>query len=231
MAMPVIIDTADIKTFTSEAASFIAKSMRDAIASRGRAFLGLSGGSTPGPVYRALGQTPDIDWPKVWIFLVDDRYIRKDSPHSNQFLIRSTLLQQAPVPESQILFPNTALSIEECLAEYDAVLRSAFDHYVPDLLILGMGPDGHIASLFPPLREDGLSNHIVIHTTTDQFDIPDRITLTFPALQRSREALFLLKGTAKKKLWEQMVGSPDDALRWPAKAVIDAMPTTVIVVP
>lgn len=217
------------KTFVPDAVSFIADRIKAAIGKHGRAMIGLSGGSTPGPVYAALGAMKDIDWSKVWIFLADDRFIRKDSPHSNQFLVRSTLLHDATIPESQILFPDTSLPLKECIAEYDAVMRSAFAHHTPDLLILGMGPDGHTASLFPPLSDEAFADRTVIHTRTDQFDIPQRISLTLPALRKAREALFLLKGKTKKDLWERMVKSSEDERHWPAKAVINAMPTTAII--
>lgn len=217
--------------FTMQGACFIAQRIRSAIVEDGRCLIGLSGGSTPGPVYTALGNTSDIDWSKVWIFPVDDRYVRKDSPHSNQFLVRSTLLQEASIPESQILFPNTTLPLEQCVAEYDAVLTAAFARHPPDLLILGMGPDGHIASLFPPLTAAAFGSSTVIHTTTDRFAVPARISLTIPALQHGKEAMFLLRGKTKRMLWEEMLQSSEGEHRWPAKAIIGAIPTTVLIGP
>ena len=217
-----------VQEFIQHSTAFIERCILSAISSRGHAVIGLSGGSTPGPVYELVGKNASIDWSKVWIFLVDDRYVREDSPHSNQFLIRSTLLRNAPIPESQFITPDTTLPIEECRARYDAELKSLFAKGPADLVILGMGNDGHIASLFPPLSEHAFGPSLAIHTTTDIFDIHDRISVTLPVLTQARQALFLLKGKEKKDVWEQMMKSTEGIARWPAKAVMEAGHATVI---
>lgn len=222
------IDASGDQEFVAEALAAMKDAIERGIAARGRAVIGLSGGSTPGPVYEALGREK-LDWSKVWLFLVDDRAVRPDSPHSNQFLVRSTLLRHAPVPSSQLLFPNTKLPLEDCIAEYQSVLTAAFKKNAPDLLVLGMGPDGHIASLFPLLSKEAATKKLVLHTTTMQFDIPDRISLSIPMLAGASASLFLLKGEKKLALWEKMLSSDEDVSRWPAKAILKAMPSTVIV--
>lgn len=222
------IETATSEEFTLRAVAFIADVIRSSIATRNRCLLGLSGGKTPAPVYESLGKEPDIDWSKVWIFLVDDRFIRRDSPLSNQFLLRSTLLRTATIPESQILCPDTSLALPACIDEYDRVITAALGKNAPDLLVLGMGQDGHIASLFPPLSAEALGSRAVIGTTTDSFDVPKRISLTLPALQKSRGALFLLSGSEKKRVWEEMMESAEDSKRWPAKGIVSSCTSTVI---
>ncbi len=225
---PTTINAENEQDFVKGAVEIMTGIIKKSIAKNGRAFIGLSGGKTPAPIYTALGQEKDIDWSKVWIFLVDDRYIRKDSPHSNQFLVRSTLLHHAPIPESQILFPNTTLKLDECVDEFERVIIAAFAKHEPDLLVLGMGKDGHIASLFPPLTENATSRRAVIRTTTDRFDVHHRITLTIPALQKAKQALFLVTGKEKREVWQEMTESRDGVNRWPMKGIIQKMPTTVI---
>ncbi len=226
-----IIETLNDAQFTSRSASMITDIIRSSIAQNDRALIGLSGGKTPGAIYDAVGQSSDIDWSKVWLFLVDDRYIRKDSPHSNQFLLHSTWLRHAPIPESQLLFPNTTLKLEECIDEYERVILDVFRRHTPDLLVLGMGTDGHIASLFAPLPEEASSKRAVIRTTTDRFEIYHRITLTLTALAKAKQALFLLKGKDKKEIWEEMIKSTDDEKRWPGKGIMKHMGTTMVIAP
>ncbi len=224
------VDTPE--AFVADATAFIADIVREAIQKDGRCILGLSGGSTPGPVYTALGQEKGIDWSKVWIFLVDDRCVPADNPKSNQFLLRSTLLKYAPIPESQIIVPDMSLGPDEAATKYGqeviAITRAGMPAPRVHLLVLGLGEDGHIASLFPPVSENAFSMTGAIHTTTNTFDIPDRISVTLPVLTSAKQALFLLKGEKKIAVWEEMVESGEDEKRWPAKGVIEKVETTVI---
>ncbi|MEK7591128.1 MAG: 6-phosphogluconolactonase, partial [Patescibacteria group bacterium] len=146
---PSIIIAENEADFRARGASLLSAGIRKAILDRGRAIVGFSGGSTPKAIYEMLGQDPAIDWSKVWIFLVDDRFIRKDDPRSNQFLLRSTLLKHAPVPESQIIIPDTTLPYQESIALYEKHLEALLEKGPPDIVTLGLGGDGHIASLFP----------------------------------------------------------------------------------
>lgn len=229
MSAPLTLIEAENETdFLNRGTEVLASAIRSTLSKQNRCLLGLSGGKTPAPIYEALGKEKDIDWSKVWIFLVDDRYIRSDSPHSNQFLLRSTLLRNAPIPDSQLLFPQTNLEYEACVSEYDQVIGAALSKQSPDMIVLGMGNDGHIASLFPPVTDVAHGPANVIATHTEKFDIPKRISVTFPVLTKAKQALFLLQGKEKKRVWEEMMESSDDEKRWPAKAVLEKVPTTVI---
>ena len=186
--------------------------------------LGLSGGSTPKDIYTALGKEK-LPWERVRIFLVDERFVGSDDPRSNQFLLRSTLLRSAPIPEENIVFPDTSLPIAVCVDRY---AREIADLFVqpPDIVILGMGEDGHIASLFPPV--DFGKAALVLHTTTDRFDVHDRISVGVACLASARRHLFLLKGKGKGQTWNAMMESREHADRWPAKALLKEGRTTVI---
>ncbi len=210
--------------FLEQGTAMLEHTIDTAVRERGFAILGLSGGSTPKPIYEALG-TAKMDWSMVWIFLVDDRYVRADDPNSNQFLLRSTLLKHAPVPASQIIFPDTTLPLSECVNLYNQHLNDLLQKGSPDIITLGMGDDGHIASLFPPLSDEAFGPSCAIHTTTATFAVKDRISVTMPVLRKARQAVFFLKGAEKKQVWEEMMESAEGGKMWPAKT----LPTATVI--
>jgi 6-phosphogluconolactonase len=200
----------------------------DAIAKRNVAIVGLSGGSTPKAIYEALGKEKGIDWTKVWIFLVDDRYAPRDNPNSNQFLLDATLLKEAPIPNSHLVVPDTSLPLPECITLYERHLADLLKKGQPDVVTLGMGDDGHIASLFPPVSDDAFGKKLVIATTTEKFSVRQRISTTAAVLTQAKLSLFMLKGGDKKTVWDDMMKSSEGAKRWPAKIVLDATPVTIL---
>ncbi|TSC80573.1 MAG: 6-phosphogluconolactonase [Candidatus Peregrinibacteria bacterium Gr01-1014_25] len=212
--------------FTTQSAGLLAAILRRNITDHGRCTIGLSGGSTPRPVYEILGKAAGIDWSAVTVFLVDDRCVRADSPHSNQFLLRSTLLRAAPIPESQVLFPDPSLAPDDSAEEYGRVLAPIVTRGI-DAVVLGLGADGHIASLFPPVPDTAAGPALVIATHTDRFDIPQRISVTLPVLTSAREAVVLL-GKDKKSAWEELRANEEDWHRWPLKAVTEKVETTAV---
>ena len=221
---PTIISATNDADFIAQGVTWINTAITESTSARGRTILGLSGGSTPKPIYEVLGKSAEtssspIDWSKVWIFLVDDRYIRADDPNSNQFLLRSTLLKNAAIPESQIIFPDTSLPLSECVQLYGKYLKDLLKKGPPDLITLGMGDDGHIASLFPPLSDAAFGPGLAIHTVTDKFAVKDRISVTLPVLEQARQSVFFLKGNGKKRVWDEMMTGSEDERRWPAKAL------------
>ncbi len=221
------------KIFATSADAFVATGadvlehrIEGAIERRGRCVMGLSGGSTPGPVYRVLGNMGHIDWAHVHIFLIDDRCVPSDHADSNQKLIRETLLASAAIPSSNIVFPNATLAPEECAEEYAKRLAILL-HDGFDISILGMGSDGHIASLFPPLPAGAVSPDPAIHTQTPLkpdgmplFAVRDRITVTLPILYAARWTLVMLKQD-KYVIWKDMEASAEGMERWPLKALAD----------
>ena len=196
-----------------------------AINQNGACLLALSGGSTPKPVYEELGKSQEIDWSKVWVCLVDERWIAASHEDSNQNLVRETLLKNADIPEENLIFPDTSLPIEVCVAQY----HKALENVKPDVLTLGIGEDGHIASLFPPLTEDSLEREIhAVHTETDQFAVHDRISMTLSVITRAGGKVFFLRGEKKQKVWEEMLDSSKGKGRWPAKEVLNSGGVTVV---
>jgi 6-phosphogluconolactonase len=222
------IDTASAIDFTQKSAETIASMINACIDVRGACIVGLSGGSTPQPIYTQLGQA-DINWSKVSIFLVDERYVPADHADSNQKMVKETLLAHASIPQLQICFPDTSLAIGTCMQLYTIDLQRQWADHLPDLMILGMGPDGHIASLFPPVADDLMDDsRLIAHTTTDEFAVHDRITLTLNPIAAASAHVFLLKGEDKKRVWEEMMTSEEDVHRWPAKRIVEQGEVTVI---
>ncbi len=223
------IATSSAQDFVATGARIIAEHVRTAIADHGCCVLGLSGGSTPGDMYRALAKA-DINWGRIWMFLVDERCVPPEHTESNAGMIRATLLQNIPLNEKEhIVLPQENLLPDACAAHYNEALGTLFgEKGWPDCIVLGMGEDGHTASLFPPLSNVEMGGERAIHTHAVPPAIHDRITVTLGVLLRAHSAVLLLRGNSKKKVWEEMLASPEDETRWPIKALIARGNLTVI---
>lgn len=184
------------------AAEEIAARLTEAIATRGQALLVLTGGATPKPVYERLAAEHGdaIDWSRVHVFWGDDRFVPHDHPESNVRLAEEHLLHRVPVPDAQRHpFPTTGDPDEAALA-FEQYLRRLFDDTIPawDVLLLGLGDDLHIGSIWPDTDAAFASDRWVLHTTSppDQ-PVTDRLTMTMPLFKAGRTTLFLIAGDAK----------------------------------
>lgn len=215
------IQAASDEDFVTHSVRILSERIHQSIDEFGSAIVGLSGGSTPKPIYEGLGKCA-IPWEKVSIFLVDDRYVPATHKESNQRLVRETLLKHASIPEDHILFPDTAKPLDDCIHHYDLQLAGMLSAGIPHIVTLGLGSDGHIASLFPPVPTEGYGDRLVIHTTTDDFAVRDRISTTMVIIGSADRKIFFLKGKDKKFVWDEMMQSKDseDMDRWPAKAAL-----------
>jgi len=188
----------------------------------GSVVIGLAGGRTPKPVYALLATQQRIDWSKVTFFLLDERYVPAEHEDSNQKMIRSTLLNRAAA--AKFLAPNTALPLQECVEKYAQALQKMR----ADIVVIGMGEDGHIASLFPPLDPLAFGPVPVLHTTTGQFAGRDRITVTLPILLHASRRLFLILGEKKTALLQKMQTQNEDASLYPAQYLFDDRSTWMV---
>jgi len=143
------IESTSEDEFVQKGVNVLREKIDEALARLNSCIIGLSGGSTPKKIYEELGKQ-DIDWSKAFVFLVDERYIEASNSDSNQYLVRSTLLKNAIIPEKNLVFPDTSLPIDECISKYAKDLIQLFNDHLPTLVTLGIGEDGHIASLLPP---------------------------------------------------------------------------------
>lgn len=202
--------------FVRQSAKWIGSALRIQIEAHGSATIGLSGGSTPRPVYALLATDQSVAWDTVTACLLDERYVPDTSPDSNRHMLEETLFTRAAEHVKKIM-PNTALPLDECIADYEKAIAALS----LDIAIFGMGEDGHIASLFPPLEPEAFGPAAVIRTVTDHFAVRDRISMTLPVLQRAKQRLFLISGDKKKALLEKIQHESADASLYPAQYLLD----------
>src|SRR3989475_9193467 len=186
------------------AAAIIAGDARAAIAARGRFLMAVSGGHTPWLMLRALA-TADLTWPTVHVVQVDERVAPAGHPDRNLTHLRESLLDHAPlVPEQIHAMPVESPDLETAAAQYAATLRKiAGSPPVLDLVHLGLGPDGHTASLVPGDPVLDLTDRDV--AVTGVYQKRRRMTLTYPILNRARCILFLVNGPEKAKILQRLV--------------------------
>jgi len=187
-----------------------------AIAARGVFTLALSGGSTPKKLYALLAKDPafaTFPWAKTQLFFGDERHVPPDHAESNFRMVKESLLSSGLVPEGSIhrVFGELA-DAAQAAAEYEAGMRRAFvgdarlgDMPRFDVVLLGMGPDGHTASLFPGSAALEEQTKWVVANWVEKFKT-DRITFTFPVLNAARAVLLLVAGADKAPMLKQVLG-------------------------
>jgi 6-phosphogluconolactonase len=195
-----------------------------AITQRGRFSVTLSGGNTPRGVYSLLAQEhkTDIAWDKVHIFLGDERYVPPDHPDSNYRMTYESLLSKVLIPEKNIHRVRTELDPEAAAQDYENQLHDFFhltnnDWPRFDLIMLGLGDDGHTASLFPGTTAVNEVSRRVVANWVEKLQ-SFRITLTFPVLNHAAEILFLVSGASKAQILGDVL-RPSGAARFPAQMV------------
>jgi len=179
--------------------------------------MALSGGNSPKGVYQKLGKNKKIEWSKIELFMVDERHVPKESDQSNFKMIEEVLLSKIPPVKSFYDF-NTNLTPEEAAESYDELLEKRKGRLF-DLVILGLGADGHTASLFP--KTEALKEKMKLATTGKSPDGMDRLTLTYPAIFSAEKIFFLIQGKEKEEMVEKLVSkSKRDPSEFPAKSIM-----------
>jgi len=197
----------NVDDLAREAAGRVVESAHRAIQARGRFSIALSGGGTPRRLYQLLTQPPyrlAIDWSRVHVFFADERFVPHAHPDSTVLLVRETLLQGVPLPaENFHAMPTESGTPEQCAACYAEELAAFFAGAVPalDLVLLGMGPDGHTASLFPGHPE---ATGLIAAVHDSPKPPPIRLTLTLETLRAAREVMFLVTGADKAETLAQV---------------------------
>ncbi|HJX82872.1 MAG TPA: 6-phosphogluconolactonase [Candidatus Angelobacter sp.] len=196
------------------AADEFRRSANESIRERGRFCVALSGGSTPRGVYSLLanGQNhsgPQLAWGKVFIFFGDERHVPPDHPDSNYRMANDSLLSKVPVPQQNVYRVFADLDANEAAQKYEDQLRSFFSlqpNEFPrfDLIMLGLGPDGHTASLFPGSKALDETRRLVVANWVEKFQ-QYRITFTFPVLNNAAEVMFLVSGSDKSQILREVL--------------------------
>ncbi len=223
---PIVHAYPDHATLITAAAALVAREIAVATRTRGRAWVVLSGGETPRALYAALAasdQAPPSYWENTWWCFGDERWVPRDDPLSNFRMADGALFARAPIPRAQIVtVPTDVVDPVQGARAYEHALRRHFaDSEWPtfDLALMGLGADGHTASLFPGDR--GSDERTAWATTTRAGEpVPNRVTLTAPVFAHARVMVFLVTGESKADAVSATLTGPLDPTRWPAQAVI-----------
>jgi 6-phosphogluconolactonase len=228
MSRPTLLVAEDPSGVAREAAGRFVSLASALIESRGRFSIGLSGGSTPRALYQLLASEPfrsAVRWQRVEVFWGDERAVPPSHPDSNFRMAQETLLDMVPIPADRIhRMPGDADDLDGGAVAYEAeiarVLGGTAGDVPPafDLILLGLGTDGHTASLFPGTRALAERHRWVVTNHVPKLGA-DRLTLTWPILNRAANVLFLVSGPDKAPVLREVLEGPYDPERLPAQGV------------
>ncbi|MEB3272541.1 MAG: 6-phosphogluconolactonase [Prochlorothrix sp.] len=220
-ADPILEILPDRSALIVRALDLVVAQIRESIADRGFCTLALAGGSTPKPLYEALAQQ-ELPWDKIHIFWGDERYVPPSDTNSNEGMARAAWLDRVPFPPENLHpMPTGAGDPAMDAATHDRELQDFFQGQsgpfpALDLVLLGIGPDGHTASLFPHTAALEVVDRRV---TVGNKDGEPRITMTYPVLNQARLVLFLVTGDNKQPALQEIFSPTGDDRHYPARAI------------
>ncbi len=202
---------------------FVADSIEQAIQQNDLCNMALSGGNTPGGVFSLLASTPyrdRVDWCRLHLFWGDERMVPPEHQDSNFRLVQETLLDHVKIPDENVHRMRGEIAPEEAAAEYAELLHNHFKVSPPrfDLMLLGLGEDGHTASLFPETDAVEESEKHAVAVFVPKLDAW-RVTLTLPVINSARKTLFLVSGKSKSEMVQRIVSNKQPAKEIPATMV------------
>jgi len=222
----IVTVVADGTGLARAAAERFARAVETAVAARGKAFIALSGGSTPKQMGSILAREPyrsRIPWDRVHFFWGDERFVPLGSPESNAGEAKRGFLDLIPVlPGNVHPWDTEAETSDEAAERYERAIREVFG--IPtgtprfDLVLLGMGDDGHTASLFPNTTALTANGPLALSNFVPKLGA-DRLTLTAPVLNAGREILFLVGGPGKARTLSAILEGPEDPITLPAQSI------------
>ena len=209
--------------FNRSAAEKFVEIGNKAIAERGRFTAALSGGSTPKAIYQLLASEEfrnKIDWKSVFFFFGDERNVAADSDESNFKMANENLFTRLNIEKDKILRWQTQLTSAQKIAEdYAARVQKFFRGFpVFDLILLGMGADGHTASLFPFSEALNEAEAIAVANRLEKLETT-RLTLTFPVINNARNVIFLIKGEDKAETLREVLRGEFQPEKYPSQNV------------
>ena len=213
----------DLESLSRAAAALLVEQANLAVAARGRFSVALSGGNTPRRTYELLAAPPWVDqapWDQVHVFWGDERCVPQNDPRSNARSAKEAWLDHVPIPGDQIHPLDCAQDPVAAARQYEAKLREFFAGRPPrlDLVLLGLGDNGHTASLFPGtavLQEGERWAAAVYLAEADLY----RVTLTAPLINQAAVVAFLVVGNSKAGVLREVLHGPRDPVRLPAQLI------------
>lgn len=203
----------DLAALSEAALQDLLNILEEAVADRGRFAIAMSGGHTPETMYALWAEkySAETPWDRVHLFWSDERFVPQDDPRSNYRMARESLIARVPIPAANVHPVLTNVSRPEQAAEaYEAELRRFFGAAPPefDVQLLGLGSEGHVASLFPnsPALDEKRRWVMAVHAPVEP---PDRLTLTPAVLDRGRNTFFLVSGANKRGIVAALRSEPD----------------------
>jgi 6-phosphogluconolactonase len=215
---------ADPAALFRAAADEFARCVKDAVTAHGRFTVALSGGSTPKSLYALLATYSTLPWDKIYFFFGDERHVPPDSPESNYRMAREALLSKIPGPASNVFrvpgetpdADQVAITYEQTIRQFFKTPPGSFPRF--DLILLGMGPDGHTASLFPKTKALQEKSRLFVANWVEKFKT-SRLTLTLPVLNNAAEVMFLVSGPDKAPALREVLQGDQSGELFPAKLV------------
>jgi len=202
------------------AAEYLVARSAEAVAQKGFFTVALSGGSTPKALYQLLADSfqTQVPWSRTHFFWSDERHVPPDHPDSNYRMAHEAMLSHVPVPETNIhRVRSENPNATEAASEYEQTLLQLTRQTLPqlDLILLGLGPDGHTASIFPGSEVLHETQLLVAAPWVEKFNTY-RITMTLPLLNNGASVLFLVSGAEKAEIVKKVIEGPK---QYPAQAV------------
>lgn len=219
----------DPAALAAHTARYFVEKVEQAAARKGRARIAISGGSTPKAAFALLGDAGKpwrarMPWEKLDLWWVDERCVPPVDADSNYLMTREALLDDVPLKPEQVHRIEGELDPEVAAARYEAALRNGFrleGAELPrfDLIQLGMGPDGHTASLFPHSAALNETGRLAVANHVEKVKDSWRITLTRPVINNGAEAFFLISGADKAQILKEVFMGPRDPERLPSQLI------------
>lgn len=221
--MPRIEVFADVDELAIHAAGEFSELAKNAIAAKGSFTVALSGGTTPKRMFQQLVGAK-VDWANTHFFWVDERCVPPDHPESNFGMTASVLLDHINIPKQNIHRIHGEMEPEAAANFYEDELRVHFAREMPafDLILLGIGTDGHTASLFPgaPALLENESWVVGVKHDTPPLPLVNRVTLTFPVLNAGENIIFLVSGADKAEIVARAFGKPKNPGQIPVQEIM-----------
>ncbi|MBX7145019.1 MAG: 6-phosphogluconolactonase [Oligoflexia bacterium] len=216
------IEIIESKLYAGAVADEIVACIGEAIEERGQCSIALAGGSTPSAIYRALTKPPRVEsvaWGKVMLFWGDERWVPRDDNQSNYRMVQETLLSQLGTNAPKVFPVDTNLKTPQLAARayHDLLIKELGQNPSFDLVLLGIGEDGHTASIFPGSTVLSSPNSELCSAVTHPEENKPRITLTPAALLSAKRMLFLAKGESKASIVQRVLEGNEDTSLIPAR--------------